>query len=438
MRATLSAVCLSTLLAISPLFVGAQTKPKSQKPNEDKKGAAQAGQKDNQQDVETIKVNTSLVTVPVIASTRDNIYVPDMRKEEFAVYEDGVKQEVAFFATVSEPFHVVLMLDTSASTQYKLSQIQRAAISFTEDLHKGDRVKVISFDDTVRDLSEFTSDRAVLQWAIRKTEPGKGTKLYDAMRMALDALKPIKGRRAIVLFTDGVDWQSDRATYAENRRMIEETGIIVYPIRYDTRAETERLARQQASGGGAAADLGDLIFGNKKSRPTTPPTFPSEKSLPIPGGQIGKTGRGIPSIRVTREPDENSSDDSSKGDSNSRGAGGAGGTGADLGYPRPRSNDSITEMLDRAYKLADDYLNEMAEKTGGRLLRADTLYSLPTAFAEIADELRTQYSLGYYPADNTRDGKYRRIQVKTTRKDTVIRARPGYRAPSGEETKKSK
>ena len=85
-------------------------------------------------------------------------------------------------------------------------------------------------------------------------------------------------------------------------------------------------------------------------------------------------------------------------------------------------------MLDLAYATADSYLETLAEKTGGRLLRADTLESLPDAFAKIAAELRTQYLLGYYPLNKERDERYRKIKVTAARKDVVIRARPGYLA----------
>ena len=96
----------------------------------------------------------------------------------------------------------------------------------------------------------------------------------------------------------------------------------------------------------------------------------------------------------------------------------------------PRPDDSITTMLDMAYETADSYLKTLADKSGGKLMRADTLGSLPDAFARIAAELRTQYSLGYYPLNKARDERYRKIKVTTTRKHVVIRARPGYIATS--------
>jgi VWFA-related protein len=88
-------------------------------------------------------------------------------------------------------------------------------------------------------------------------------------------------------------------------------------------------------------------------------------------------------------------------------------------------------LLDHAYSTADSYLKALADKSGGRLVRADSVGSLPAAFANIAGELRTQYSIGYYPINKARDDGYRNIKVNSTRKNVAIRARPGYRAPSG-------
>src|ERR1051325_11958128 len=83
---------------------------------------------------DVIKVSTSLVTIPVSVMDRDGRYVPNLQKEEFRIWEDGVEQEVAFFQSVDKPFSVVLMLDTSPSTQFRLEDIQDAAISFVNQL----------------------------------------------------------------------------------------------------------------------------------------------------------------------------------------------------------------------------------------------------------------------------------------------------------------
>jgi len=394
-----------------------------------------------QQDVETLKIDTNLVTVPVIASSVDGTYLPDLQQSEFNISEDGLKQEVSFFATVNAPFHVVLLLDTSASTREKLGLIRKSAITFVEQLQSGDRVKVISFDDQVRDLNEFTNDRAALRNAINRTEAGQGTKLYDAFQLAMSSMRRIQGRKAIVLFTDGVDWRSDEASFDSTLKWLDEEGVIVYPIRYETRAETERIAREQSQE--ISPQLPTIGVIRAPSSGTTAPTFPSDEPDSVPTtGQRSRTGPfGLPlpgeilrrerERRDTRDgrgqyPDETGgpgrlpsdpTDDRRNPDPSRRG--------------NSRPDDSISMMLEQLYRTADSYLNEVANKSGGRLLRADTLQSLPAAFAQIAAELRTQYAIGYYPTNKTRDGQYRRIKVTSTRKNVVVRARPGYRAPNG-------
>src|SRR5689334_6031837 len=78
---------------------------------------AEEEQKPNEpKDVDVLKTETDLVTVPVIVTDRSGLYIPDLVKEDFVIAEDGVPQEIAFFAQTSAPFHVILMLDTSAST----------------------------------------------------------------------------------------------------------------------------------------------------------------------------------------------------------------------------------------------------------------------------------------------------------------------------------
>jgi hypothetical protein len=353
-----------------------------------------------------------------------------MSKEEFNLVEDGVNQQIEFFAKISAPFNVVLMLDTSASTRDKLSLIQQAAYTFVQQLQPADRVKVISFDNELRDLNDFTSDRNVLKAAINQTRPGEGTRLYDAMTMALSTFRNIQGRKAIVIFTDGVDWFSNESTFDGTMRWLDEEGVIVYPISYDTRATTEAIAREQS--GDQLPTIGVL-------RPTpggtTPTTFPSDNPMPTMGTK-SKTGPfGLPSadeiMRRRREEERNRdpnrvpSTDRLPEPSDPRVRTDI--PPADTSRRRaPREDDSISARLDAAYQTADYYLKTLAEKSGGKLMRADTISSLPDAFGKIAAELRTQYSLGYYPTNKNRNGHYRKVKVSTTRKEVAIRTRPGY------------
>lgn len=427
--AVFAIIALSLLSSIS--FTSAQS-PRTQLPREQKPAVSKPPEPPSgDQDMETIKIDTDLVTVPVIASSRTGNYIADLKKEEFKVSEDGVPQQIAFFAAVSVPFHLVLMLDTSDSTQDKLPQIQRAAIAFLDQLSPADRVKIISFDSELHDWNEFTNDKAILRDAIKQTRSGKGTRVYDAVQMALDLLRPINQRKAIVMFSDGMDWHSESSTFEGTVRDLDESGVIFYPIRFDTRADTERIARQQdAELNGTQLPTSEII--RQAPAGTTPPTFPSEEPFPVPNGQRRSPlplpppsvifGRGNPN--PPRDP---------------RSADPFPGPGDRSGRTNPpppppddrRANDTISAMLDQAFLMADSYLRELADRSGGQVYRADTVVLLPQAFAAIAAELRTQYLLGYYPANRARDGAYRKIQVKTSRKDIAIRARPGYRAQNG-------
>jgi hypothetical protein len=386
-------------------------------------------------------IDPNLVTIPVIAAHIGGTYVADLTREEFTITEDGEKQNVAFFATISAPFHVVLLLDTSASTHEKLDLIQQAARSFVQQLQPADRVKIISFDQQVRDHNEFTNNRQLLISAINKTKSAEGTKLYDAMDMALAAVRKITGRKAIVVFTDGVDWHSDYATLDTTLRGLDEEGVIVYPIRYDTRGQTEQLAREQSD----QPELPTLDVVRRRSGSTTEPTFPEGDPGPTPSGTPSKTGPlGLPSadeiLRRRREQERDREigrnpgrlpepTDSPTPRTPEKMPRDPRPKEVPVSVPdRPAKRDSIDKMLDASYATADRYLNSLAEKSGGKLLRADTLASLPDAFARIAAELRTQYLIGYYPTKKETAEKYRTIKVTTTRKNVVIRARPGYLA----------
>jgi von Willebrand factor type A domain len=428
-------------LVISILFLSvavfAQTQKPTPEPTETQPG---------DQDIEKLKIDTNLVTVPVIASSRTGTYIADLKKEEFKLSEDGVPQEIAFLASVDAPFHVVLMLDTSNSTEEKLPQIQRAAIAFLEQLAPKDQVKVISFDGELHDWNDFTSDKAALRSAISRTKTGNETHVYDAVQLALNLLRPIQGRKAIVIFTDGVDWHSDTSSFDSTIKDLDESGVIVYPIRFDTRAETERLAREQdAASNGVGLPTGNGSIIRTPPVGTTPTTFPSEERFPVPDQKRTTSTLPLPDPRVIfgrrqtvppdpypTEPIPRTSDPSDPRNRDPRDRTRSPLPPQTTARNPPARDDSITAMLNNLYLMADSYLKELADRSGGQVYRADTLALLPQAFAAIAAELRTQYMLGYYPSNKNLDGSYRKIQVKTSRKDIAVRARPGYRAKSAQ------
>src|SRR5689334_13883046 len=353
-----------------PPVLGGANNPNNRPPQQQAEQAPAAPEEVDAGDV--IKVNTSLVTIPVSVMDRDGRYVPNLQKEEFRIWEDGVEQEVAFFQSVDKPFSVVLMLDTSPSTQFRLEDIQDAAISFVNQLRSDDRVMVVSFNDDIKILSEFTTDRSKLQRAIQRAHTGDGTRLYDAVDMVMNQqLSRIQGRKAIVLFTDGVDTTSKRADYQSNMMDAQELDALVYTVDYDTSQDMNAGNYPTGGGGGQIDVLGTILGGI------------------FGGGRRGGYPRG--------------------GGGYPRGGG---------GYPRGTGRGD--------YELADHYLREIADTTGGREYRADTLQNMLSAFANVAEELRRQYSIGYYPKRPAQAGDRRQIKVRAKQPNLAVRARDSY------------
>lgn len=203
-------------------------------------------------DSDVVKVETDLVTIPVSVYDRNGLYIPGLLAKDFKIYEDGKEQQIAYFGTSDKPFTVVLLLDTSPSTSYKIEEIRAAAKAFVDQLKPADQVLVISFDLGVHVHGEMTSDRQAIYKSIDKANFGGGTSLYDAVDVALrKQLAKIDGRKAIVLFTDGVD-TSSRRTYDFTLDEAEESESLIFPIYYNTFFDTQ-------SGGGLGTINGGMI-----------------------------------------------------------------------------------------------------------------------------------------------------------------------------------
>ena len=291
---------------------------------------------------DVIRITTNLVTIPVRVMSEKGKYVHDMRSEEFQIFEEGVEQKLAFFAPVESPFTVLLMLDISDSTESSLKDIKDAAFTFISQLRPNDSVIIAVFDSRLNVLGQPTSNREELRALLDRIKPGGGTRLYDALDLIGKLLLPqIKERKAIVLFTDGVDIDS-RITASESLRKLEEADALIYSIHYDTYAAVVEQMRKANS------------------------------SMPR---QVLATTRG-----------------------------------------------SRREDYDAAHR----YLSLLADKTGGRQYEASDPKKLAAAFTLIADELRWQYSLGYYPNPTAEVGQRRRIRVRVARKRVNVHARDSY------------
>jgi Ca-activated chloride channel family protein len=285
-----------------------------------------------------VRVSTSLITVPAVVMDRNGRYIGSLRKEDFQIYEDGVEQNVSYFASVEKPFTVALMLDVSGSTQTQLAQIREAANIFVSRLRSNDRMMAITFDGQVNVLAEATDVGSIRRSKLHIPPVTDGTVLYDAVDFALKRMAQIPGRKAIVLMTDGVD-QSSTASVKSTLSECAEQDVLIYTVQYNTLAQLPQRLSQ---------------IKNEKAR------------------------------------------------------------------------RKVQERLMKGYAVSEPYLRGLAEKTGGRFYRADDLRDVGPAFEAITSELGVQYSLGYYPKQNSGSGTERGIKVRVRYPNLVVRARDSY------------
>jgi len=200
-----------------------------------------------ERDDDIVRVETDLVTIPVRVSTRSGRPVTDIELSEFKIFENGEEQQIAYFSKTDEPFTVALMLDMSYSSVFKLNEIQAAALAFIAQLRPSDKVMVVAFDKKVQVLCEATDNRKALRYAVEGARIGSGTSVYTAVDGVLNQkLRSIRGRKAIVLLSDGVDTTSVTATAKGILRDVDEMDTLIYPIRYDTFDDVRKSRRNDA------------------------------------------------------------------------------------------------------------------------------------------------------------------------------------------------
>jgi len=406
---------------------------------------------------DVLTVNTNLVTVPVRVMDHGGKNILNLQRKDFHIFENGAEQRIAYFATVDTPFTVVLLLDTSGSTEFKMEDIQNAAISFVNQLKPQDRVMVMSFDDKIQTFCEPTNDRSELIQAIRQTKTGDNTRLYDAVEQVIQQkLKSIGGRKAVVLFTDGVDTTSGHATYKSTLKLVQESDAGVYVVAYDTSGDL--------FGGGASTKTvngGKIPTGGSGNPNPNSGRFPNPNGgggypnpsggggypNPSGGGYPNPSGGGYPNPRGGKNPNPSGGgypNPSGGGYPNPSGGGYPNPSGGGYpnpsggGYPNPSGggypnpnypgtgggfpgpNSTIGD-----YHVADQYLHEIVLESGGEYYRGDTIVGLSGAFRDLADELRRQYSVGYYPPAG-KSGERRDIKVRVNQPGLVVKARDSY------------
>lgn len=274
-----------------------------------------------------------IIQLAVSVTDAQNRYITGLREADFAVFEDGVRQDLTLFNHDDIPISLALMIDTSASMDEKLKEAQDAAVKFVRTLRPQDKARVMQFNDRPTVLQDFTSDVPALENAVRRTESSGPTYLHNALYVTLKDLAREKKagelrRRAVVLLSDGEDTGS-LVTDEQVLELARLTEINIYAI----------------------------------------------------------------SLRSNRGSDRNR----------------------------------------MSFSQAAHLLTALARDTGGQVYFPNSISELDSVYDRIAEELRTQYSLGYVSTNKKRDGRWRRVVVRTPeREDLQIRHKIGYYAPRPE------
>jgi VWFA-related protein len=400
-----SIVCFVGLLfLIAPLLVqqsvSSQTNQQTNRqrprtvgtnPNANQQPANQQQNKSSAEEVDegdVVRVETQLVTVPAVVTDKSGHPISSLRQENFVVFENGKQQRLTNFATTEAPFEIGLLLDTSGSTREELGLIRDAANAFISALRPGDRIAVVAFNNerstngpvaTVDLLATLTDKRTVLRTAIANLGTSNGTPLYDALakigdQVFRDSSEEFRGRRAVVALTDGVD-SSSNSDFEEARGKLAHAGLAAYFIQVSTEDYVEdRLLKD-------CQDDGRLTLSAKQLERFRRMFAPSAQREDYQDFcKLGQFER----MDISRQ----------------------------------------------LYNLARREMDQLARASGGRNFEAADLQQARAAFAEVASDIGTQYSLGYYPSDKTRDGRFRQIKVELRGvKDMSVRARDGYYAP---------
>lgn len=390
----------SRLFILSVLLMGiwvVEISPQqAQRPRRVTNGAEQSNEpkkteaSDEVDEGDVVRVDTQLVSVPAVVTDAAGRPLSDLKPENFRIIEDGQPQTIANFGTTQTPFEIALLLDTSGSTRDDVALIRSAANSFIDALRPGDRVGIVAFNTaqtanesaaTVEVLAPLTGDRGELRKAIENLGSSNGTPYYDALQRVVQSIfrdppgEEVRGRRAVVALTDGVDSASN-SDFGTAKLMLSRAGVACYFVQINTEYFVEdRLMK----------DCQD-------------------------DGQLSLSQRQIERYRRIFVPAANAEDFNN------------------FCRMGPFERMSISREL---YDLARREMNDLSRVSGGRSFVAATLADARAAFARVAADIGTQYSLGYYPTNKARDGKFRsiKLEVKGVKEKAQVRARDGYYAP---------
>jgi VWFA-related protein len=366
--------------------------------------ASGAQQPASDQPAATLKIQAREVVLPVTVRDKKSALVTSLKMSDFTLTEDGRPQAIKSFTRETNlPFRLGLLVDTSRSVSGAMENERKAAGKFVDQMlpadpkaAQKDQAFLIHFDHEVELLQDFTNSRDKLHRELDDMGPSRaaqnasqgpetsgddqnghpqrsrgGTQLYDAIYLASDELmKPKDGRKALIVFSDGVD-RGSKETLNDAVDAADRANVAIYTIYF--KGEQERPAGGYPGQGG--------------------------------GRHGGMGGGGYP-------------------------GGGGGYPGSGGGYPGGggrRGGGSSEPQVD-----GKKIMEKIATRTGGRYFEAKKKDNLEEIYGEIAEELRGQYLLTYTPDVVDNEGGFHKIALKASKDDLQVVTREGYYAPGGE------
>jgi Ca-activated chloride channel family protein len=224
----------------------------------------------------TFRARTDLVALQVSVVDAQGRSISDLRIEDFAVFEEGMRQPVTLFATSTSPVDIMLLLDTSGSMGERLAAARDAALELVHTLRPGDRAALVLFSDLVRIAQSLTDDHASLEAAIRSASPAGGTALHEAVYIALRDLARVQRaakeirRQALVVLSDGEDTSSRNVSLQDLLDTARRGSVTVYTIMPASSTEIDPFERVARGAPGAEFNMRNLAreTGGRSFMPT--------------------------------------------------------------------------------------------------------------------------------------------------------------------------
>ncbi len=200
---------------------------------------------------ETLQTTADLVKVEVSVADKRGNFLADLTQDNFRILDNGAKQPVVFFTPVETPAEILVMIETGPAVYLISDQHLRAAYALANGLDPGDRVALVAYDQAPRQILGFTADKTMLMAALGKVQYNLGMgdlNLYESLSQVLDWMKPIQGKRALVLLTTGLD-SSQSSRWEALAAKLRGDDVVIFPVALGGSLRTATKAKSSQNTG---------------------------------------------------------------------------------------------------------------------------------------------------------------------------------------------